>query len=195
MCVTFTEADIDLKTNDGRTAVQWAIDHNQYDILELFQKFEYEKSKGETLKTSGSEHLLAMYDKSVSGESIDFDLILAVIKYIRDHLDDTNGILVFLPGYDDIISCQEKLLASSTYDKSKINLVILHGSMDISTQDTVFRKVPGMQKIILATNVAETSVTIDDVVYVIDSGKAKQITYDSVCICKFYLHFCTIYST
>ena len=67
-------------------------------------------------------------------------------------------------------------LASST----QLALVLpLHGNLTPEEQMKVFRRPPrGVRKIILATNVAETSITIDDVSIVVDTGRVKEMSFD-----------------
>lgn len=58
---------------------------------------------------------------------------------------------------------------------------MLHGQVSLASQRQAF-KLPrnGQRKIVLATNIAETSITVPDVVYVIDTGREKLETYDAV---------------
>ena len=58
----------------------------------------------------------------------------------------------------------------------------LHSTLSLAEQDKVFDYPPeGVRKVIISTNIAETSVTIDGVRFVCDSGKVKEMTYDPVC--------------
>ena len=59
----------------------------------------------------------------------------------------------------------------------------LHSSLSSHEQNAVFQKMaPGCRKIVVSTNIAETSVTIEDVVYVIDTCRVKENSYDEVSI-------------
>ena len=95
----------------------------------------------------------------------------------------TGSILIFLPGYDDIVTMKEKI---NSEDKKmnqglRYNLFVLHSNMQTCDQKKVFKPSPqGTRKIILSTNISETSITIDDVVYVIDSGKVKEKSFDAI---------------
>lgn len=69
----------------------------------------------------------------------------------------------------------------------------VHSSLSVADQQTVFQRPPaGKRKIVLATNIAETSITIDDIVHVVDAGTHKEQNYDSQTkvafqwICAFY---------
>ena len=59
-------------------------------------------------------------------------------------------------------------------DIDRILLLRLHSSLSSVAQSQIFKQPPtGIRKVVVATNIAETSITIDDVIYVIDSGKLK----------------------
>lgn len=91
-------------------------------------------------------------------------------------LDATPGdILVFLPGVGEIQRCREFLepLAASR----NLSLLPLYGELPPEQQDAAL--LPGARrKVVLATNVAESSVTIDGVTAVVDSGQARYLRYD-----------------
>lgn len=111
------------------------------------------------------------------GTRINFELITSLVLYIDHELgDDMGGILIFLPGTMEIERCVRALSASS----SQFLAYPLHASLTPAEQKRVFQHAPkGRRKIVCATNVAETSITIDDVVAVIDTGKVKATTYDA----------------
>ncbi|CAN0308607.1 unnamed protein product, partial [Phaeothamnion confervicola] len=80
--------------------------------------------------------------------------------------------LVFLPGMREIRACERELTSLATRRKAEIK--ILHGSLPVSEQDQVLAPCPDRCRWILATNVAETSLTIPGVSCVIDSGLARR---------------------
>ena len=84
-------------------------------------------------------------------------------------------ILCFLPGQGTILNCQEALQTIQATEKgfSDIWVLPLYGALSREDQEKVFEDAPGKRKIVLATNIAETSITIPDVRFVIDSGIAK----------------------
>jgi len=109
------------------------------------------------------------------GIGINFSLIASLVQHIDAELGDASGaILIFLPGTLEIDRC---LRALGNF--SHIEGLPLHASLTPSEQRRVFRPVsPGKRKVVAATNVAETSITIEDVVAVIDTGKVKETSYD-----------------
>lgn len=86
-------------------------------------------------------------------------------------------ILVFLPGERAIKDCMQRLAFSES--RNRIHIVPLYARLGKDEQERVFDKAPlGKNKIIISTNIAETSVTIDGVTSVIDSGQAKLNFYN-----------------
>ncbi|XP_074275039.1 DExH-box ATP-dependent RNA helicase DExH7, chloroplastic isoform X2 [Silene latifolia] len=110
---------------------------------------------------------------------IDYDLLEDLVCHIDENCGD-GAILVFLPGASEIYRLHDKLAASYRFGGSSSEwLLPLHSSVAAIDQKKVFAKPPNnMRKVIMATNIAETSITIDDVVFVIDSGKHKEYRYD-----------------
>ncbi|KAF7985388.1 hypothetical protein HWV62_6643 [Athelia sp. TMB] len=123
----------------------------------------------------------------VSGEMRDdldlpHNLIALTIAHVLKKTD-TGHVLVFLPGWEEIQATQKTLLSPSFgvkfNDPSQYTIHLLHSSVPLAEQQIVFEPpAPGVRRIILATNIAETSVTIPDVVYVVDTGKVKEQRYD-----------------
>uniref|UniRef100_A0A158Q6T0 RNA helicase n=1 Tax=Elaeophora elaphi TaxID=1147741 RepID=A0A158Q6T0_9BILA len=110
-------------------------------------------------------------------ESVDTDLTVAVINYCMDS-PIHGSILVFLPGYEDILAVREKAIKMHGCS-TKPAIFTLHSQMGSQDQQRVFEPVGrGYRKVILSTNIAEASLTIDDVVFVIDCGKVKEKIYD-----------------
>ncbi|KAF1764345.1 hypothetical protein GCK72_004292 [Caenorhabditis remanei] len=129
----------------------------------------------------GKNRLGDMYDILYGKDnknSVDFDLLNHVIRYLTDS-PILGSILVFLPGFEDI---QKAMALINEWKNKLINMksvcvVPLHSQM--SNHDEAFKKVDdGTRKIILATNIAEASITIEDVIFVVDTGKAKEKCFD-----------------
>ena len=114
------------------------------------------------------------------GESqLSFELIEALLHYIKG-MQIPGAVLVFLPGWNLIFALMKWLQQHQLFGGPQYRIIPLHSQLPREDQRQVFVPVPsGVTKIILSTNIAETSVTIDDVVYVIDSCKAKMKLFTS----------------
>lgn len=114
---------------------------------------------------------------------IPYGLVAATIAHIARTTPE-GAILVFLPGLIEIVQVEKDLqrsdLGIDLANESRFRIYKLHSSIAAS-QQTVFETVPeGCRKIILSTNIAETSVTIPDVQHVVDTGKLREKQYDQV---------------
>ncbi|KAG6471355.1 hypothetical protein ZIOFF_068796 [Zingiber officinale] len=114
-------------------------------------------------------------------DCIGFNLIEAVLCYIC-RKEQAGAVLVFMTGWDDISCLRDQLRAHPLLgDPNRVLVLACHGSMATSEQKLIFEKPPpNVRKIVLATNMAEASITINDIVFVVDCGKAKETTYDAL---------------
>lgn len=96
----------------------------------------------------------------------------AVRRLLREERD--GDVLVFLPGAADIRRAQAAIAELPEARGQALAVMPLHGEMPLEDQTRAVRPLPdGRRKVVLATNVAESSITIDGVVGVVDSGLAR----------------------
>ncbi|XP_046672255.1 ATP-dependent RNA helicase A isoform X2 [Homalodisca vitripennis] len=136
----------------------------------------------ENLNTKVTNDYSIETQKSVammSEKDISYELIEALLKYIKG-LGIPGAVLIFLPGWNIIFSLMKYLQQSPVFGGPGYIIIPLHSQLPREDQRRVFEPVPdNVTKIILSTNIAETSITINDVVYVIDSCKAKMKLFTS----------------
>lgn len=120
------------------------------------------------------------YTKAPEADYID----AAVVTVLQIHITQPLGdILVFLTGQEEIEACQELLVERTRKLGSKIKELIvlpIYANLPSDMQAKIFEPTPpNGRKVILATNIAETSLTIDGIIYVIDPGFCKQNSYNA----------------
>ena len=102
-----------------------------------------------------------------------------VVGAIRAALRETQGdILVFLPGSGEIRACAKELHERLNVNDDRISLHALYGDLPFEEQERAIMPSRDRRKIVLATNIAETSLTIEGVHVVIDSGLTRMLRYD-----------------
>lgn len=112
--------------------------------------------------------------------------LAAVVPQIRRALREEAGdILVFLPGVAEIHRCQQALAASGPEPQLPLQVLPLHGQLPTEAQDLVLRgcdarkdQSAGLRRVILATDIAETSLTIPGIGVVVDSGLTRKPRFD-----------------
>lgn len=120
------------------------------------------------------------YTKAPEADYID----ACVVSILQIHATQPLGdILVFLTGQEEIETCNEILQDRVRRLGSKIKeLIILpvYSNLPTDMQTKIFLPTPpNARKVVLATNIAETSLTIDNIIYVIDPGFCKQNNFNS----------------
>lgn len=112
---------------------------------------------------------------------IDFDLIVQLISRIatdQSFVNYSKAILVFLPGIAEIRTLNDMLLGDRFFQTNWL-VYPMHSTIASEDQEAAFLIPPtGHRKIVLATNIAETGITIPDVTCVIDTGKHREMRFD-----------------
>jgi len=120
-----------------------------------------------------------MYSREPESDYLD----AALVTVMQIHLTEPPGdILLFLTGQEEIdTSCEILYERMKALGPSVPELVILpvYSALPSEMQSKIFEPAPpGSRKVVIATNIAETSITIDQIYYVIDPGFVKQNAYD-----------------
>ncbi|HCF2053687.1 ATP-dependent helicase HrpB [Pseudomonas aeruginosa] len=109
------------------------------------------------------------------GEFVEPRVVQTVLQALAD---EPGSLLVFLPGQAEIRRVAEQL-GESLAGRDEILLCPLHGELELSAQRAAIEPAPpGKRKVVLATNIAETSLTIDGVRVVVDAGLARVPRFD-----------------
>ncbi|KAE9409120.1 P-loop containing nucleoside triphosphate hydrolase protein [Gymnopus androsaceus JB14] len=153
-------------------------------LEDFIQELDYRPSAGKKTTNKSQEDALSsqgLDEKTISAiqtitRSEQCRLPAALVSHVVATSHKRGGILIFLPGVQEIRQCMDILLG--TLDRNDTEILPLHANLSSAEQMRVFAKT-SKWKVIAATNVAETSITIDDVIYVVDAGKVKEVQYDS----------------
>ena len=101
-----------------------------------------------------------------------------MVRAVRQALEsESGGVLVFLPGQGEILRVAQRL--EERLDDPHVDVLPLYGALDVAEQDRAVAAVaPGRRKVILATSIAQTSLTLEGVRVVIDSGLSRVPRWD-----------------
>ncbi|MEO8811026.1 MAG: ATP-dependent helicase HrpB [Rhodanobacter sp.] len=114
------------------------------------------------------------YPPARAQESLEHQLVRVALQALQESPGD---VLVFLPGRREIVRTQS-LLEHALGDQN-IELLALHGELSLAEQQAALSPgEPGIRRIVLATNVAESSITLPGIRAVIDSGLAREPRFD-----------------
>ncbi|CAH2296197.1 probable ATP-dependent RNA helicase YTHDC2 isoform X1 [Pelobates cultripes] len=187
-------ANIHGKASNGWTALDWAKHFGQNDVVDILESYssslESENLDDTSLMqadcsdlSAEDKELLKAYHYSFDDEKVDLDLIMHILYNICES-HESGAILIFLPGYDEIVGLRDRILFDDKRfagNAHRYQVFMLHSNMQTSDQKKVLKTPPsGIRKIILSTNIAETSITVNDVIFVIDSGKVKEKSFDAL---------------
>lgn len=127
--------------------------------------------------SSQTHHVISGIDEY----RIDYNLIAKLVACIANkpqYAKYSSAILIFMPGIGEMRRLHNLLLSMDTFGRSWV-VHLLHSTFSTEELERAFeRPPPGYRKIVIATNIAETGITIPDVTAVIDTCKEKILRFD-----------------
>ncbi|RPB29925.1 P-loop containing nucleoside triphosphate hydrolase protein [Terfezia boudieri ATCC MYA-4762] len=171
---------------DGMTVAMVEIEGRTFSVQDFYledvvKKTEFElftgPSKGPTESGLTVDPYVGATIRAI-GDRINYALIAQTVRYIDAQLGKKEGgILIFLPGTMEIRRTLEAI-QRLPLGNQRFHALPLHAALTPRDQQAVFPPAPqGKRKVVCATNVAETSITILDIVAVIDTGRVKETSY------------------
>ncbi|CAH2092989.1 unnamed protein product [Euphydryas editha] len=153
---------------------KWMMYRNKGSANEMEKNIKYRAEISQWLESKKkdlSHNVYKMLQESRI-EDLNLDLIVELLIYICK--GKPGAILVFLPGIGEITKLMRLINETNFFPPSRYEIYPLHSKLPTLDQHKIFeRPKEHIRKIIIATNIAETSITIDDIVYVVDCGKIK----------------------
>ncbi len=114
----------------------------------------------------------------VNEEVLDFELLEELLAVIHESRGP-GAVLVFMPGIREVEALHARLTATRRFSGDGVCILPLHSALSSAEQRRVFQPTRrGARKVVIATNIAETSLTLEDVVFVIDTGRQKCRQYN-----------------
>lgn len=125
------------------------------------------------------DDVLKSFYAKYSQEHVNLDLIVEVLTFVQGY--SPGAVLVLLPAYSEVVELRDMIIASNSSLKHKLEVHTLHGHLLLNDFKKVFAPAStDKRKVILATSIAETSISFEDVVCVIDSGLLRDRENDVV---------------
>ncbi|EGD94734.1 ATP dependent RNA helicase [Trichophyton tonsurans CBS 112818] len=147
-----------------------------------------DEKPGASEDTTTLKSTLTNYSRQTQSTVLSFDEYRLNYKLITDLLssiasrpefiDYSKAILIFMPGLAEIRRLHDEILSIPMFQNGWV-IYSLHSSIASEDQEKAFVvPPPGMRKVVIATNIAETGITIPDITAVIDTGKEKVMRFD-----------------
>ncbi|TRM65724.1 P-loop containing nucleoside triphosphate hydrolase protein [Schizophyllum amplum] len=168
------------KFNNGKNKIDWSEELGTRDEDED-ESDATDDSKARLGKrySPSTADTINLYDDRL----IPYDLIVRLLERICFEdpamMNYSAAILIFMPGINEIRRLNEMLTEHRAFGGDQFILYPLHSTLSSEAQGSVFNlPPPGIRKIVIATNIAETGITIPDITCVIDTGKHREMRFD-----------------